>query len=415
MGRATRAAEKQAQKDLDRRLSREAELVPCPRCNWINDELIAGYRVARYPFLRTLYRFTLLIGAIISAIFGIGGAFFGPKDWFFFLILPVCFLLFAGVVVGLRLWLCSRIRPNRDFPLAPQLPPGSPPALVRHPENGTLIPARPPTVPVISEGDWCDFQIGRHRLPAVCCGCLNPVPLGRGFNAVSLMVPWCADCELASNRTYWRIFFGAALSGWLLAAAILLPLNLQNEEFWIACLGAIGVCLLVAAVVASKRTAPVKVTSGDRSRSVVPPAISQRRVHATRRAAPRASGRGRDPVTAQFGPSAAARTANSDERSGPGRRRFCVEELARLETLAWAVEGRGRFFRSLTRLGRAAEVPQDSLELVVVGKRDDDLALLLAAELDLDGHCEELPQRFFERTDVGARDAGGRLGRRLRR
>ncbi len=64
-------------------------------------------------------------------------------------------------------------------------------------------------------------------------------------------------------------FLCAALSGWLVAAAILLPLNLQNEEFWIACLGAAGVCLLVAAVVASKRTAPVKVTSGDRSRSVV--------------------------------------------------------------------------------------------------------------------------------------------------
>ena len=54
-----------------------------------------------------------------------------------------------------------------------------------------------------------------------------------------------------------------------MAAVILLPLNLQNEEFWIACLGAAGVCLLVAAVIASKRTAPVKVSSGDRSRSVV--------------------------------------------------------------------------------------------------------------------------------------------------
>jgi|GEM_PF-1248210 hypothetical protein len=269
VGRATRAAEKQAQKDLERRLSREAELVPCPRCSWINDELIVGYRIARYSFLRTLNRFTLLIGAIVSAVFGFLGAILAPKDLVFFLILPLGIVLFAGAAFVLRLWLCSHIRPNRDFPLAPQLPPGSPPALVRDPENGTLIPASPPSVPVIEEGDWCDFQIGRHRLPAVCCGCLNPVPLGRGFNAVSLMVPWCADCELARTRTYWRIFFGAALSGWLVAAVILLPLNLQNEEFWIACLGAAGVCLLVAAVIASKRTAPVKVSNGDRSRSVV--------------------------------------------------------------------------------------------------------------------------------------------------
>jgi hypothetical protein len=31
VGRATRTAEKQAKKDLERRLTREAELVPCPR------------------------------------------------------------------------------------------------------------------------------------------------------------------------------------------------------------------------------------------------------------------------------------------------------------------------------------------------------------------------------------------------
>ncbi len=268
VGRATRAAEKQAQKDLERRLSREAELVPCPNCNWINDELIAGYRISRYQFLRTLYRFTLAAGAIVTAIFGIMGAIVAPKELVFFLILPAGIMLFAGSAFLLRVWLCRRIQPNRDFPSPPAVPPGSPPALVRA-ENGTLVAAQPPAVPVIAEGDWCDFQIGRHRLPGVCCGCLNPVTRGRGYNAVSLMVPWCTDCEQATNRTYWRIFFGAALSGWLLAAAILLPLNLQDEEFWIACLGAIGVCLLVAAVVASKRTAPVKVASGDRSRNVV--------------------------------------------------------------------------------------------------------------------------------------------------
>jgi hypothetical protein len=269
VGRATRQAEKQAKKDLERRLTREAELVPCPRCNWINEELIAGYRVTRYPFLRMLSRWTLLIGAIISAIFGIGGAVFAPKDWVFFLILPAGFLLFAVPVFLLRVWLCSRIQPNRDFPQPPQLPPGSPPALVKDPDTGLLRPALEKPVPVLAEGDWCDFQLGRHRLPTVCCDCLGPAPAGRGYNAITLIVPWCADCEAASNRAYWRIFFGVALTGWMLAAAVVLALNLQNEAFWIASVVAIVFSLLVAAFVAARRTAPVKIANGDRSRNVI--------------------------------------------------------------------------------------------------------------------------------------------------
>src|SRR5438105_396547 len=46
--RASRKAHEQSERDLQRRLALEAELVPCPQCNWINGELVKGYRLGRY-------------------------------------------------------------------------------------------------------------------------------------------------------------------------------------------------------------------------------------------------------------------------------------------------------------------------------------------------------------------------------
>jgi hypothetical protein len=45
---AAELAEEKSQRDLQDRLSHEAELVPCPRCNWINEALIDGYRRGRF-------------------------------------------------------------------------------------------------------------------------------------------------------------------------------------------------------------------------------------------------------------------------------------------------------------------------------------------------------------------------------
>src|ERR1700733_2571092 len=45
---ADKRATEQAERDLEKRLADEAELVPCPKCHWINDNLIQGYRRGRY-------------------------------------------------------------------------------------------------------------------------------------------------------------------------------------------------------------------------------------------------------------------------------------------------------------------------------------------------------------------------------
>src|SRR5690242_15731697 len=55
-----------AQRNLDKRLAREAELVPCPKCRWVNQDLIRRYRRSLYragPWLSLLL--WLVSGAII--------------------------------------------------------------------------------------------------------------------------------------------------------------------------------------------------------------------------------------------------------------------------------------------------------------------------------------------------------------
>jgi hypothetical protein len=73
---ATHSAQEQSQRELSGRLELEAELVPCPRCNWINDELVLGYRRGQY---RRVGMFALgvaslgTIGSLICAWFVFSG------------------------------------------------------------------------------------------------------------------------------------------------------------------------------------------------------------------------------------------------------------------------------------------------------------------------------------------------------
>src|SRR5262249_46676161 len=61
VGRATAKANAKAQKDLQRRMASEAELVPCPQCNWINEDLVAGFRRGSY---RKLGESAAALGAV---------------------------------------------------------------------------------------------------------------------------------------------------------------------------------------------------------------------------------------------------------------------------------------------------------------------------------------------------------------
>jgi hypothetical protein len=140
-----------AARDLERKLEAETELVPCPACRWVNEDLVRRYR-------RTLYRRAplLIVACLVVGLFGgpvIIGATSGVVSpnavW---LTVLTAGLLLVGLtsplwVLASRAWLRSRVDPNRYHPQPPSLPPGTPPALVerRDPRTGRteLVPAGP--------------------------------------------------------------------------------------------------------------------------------------------------------------------------------------------------------------------------------------------------------------------------------
>ncbi len=239
---ASRAAQDSSLTDLQQRLATEAELVPCPNCHWINDELVAGFRRGRYRGLLTSGEIVAIVGTVIS-LFCVGIISVGPAADRgaipYFLVggigASISFLL---VTLVLQRWLRHRIQPNRDFPLPPRVPPGTPRPLLLDEATGELksAPAKTAEEPIADAP--IEIQIGRHTLPAVCCRCLQDpdskhsqqVPV---LPAVSLEIPLCKACAKAISRRKLLI--------WAVGTAICFPVmclglwlaRLQQEEFWI--------------------------------------------------------------------------------------------------------------------------------------------------------------------------------------
>jgi len=272
--RATRKANEKAQKDLDRRLGSEAELVPCPKCNWISDELVAGFRRGRYRDLGDAAGLIAAAGVVTGVILGVAIGVAAPAALPYVLIIPVGFLFVGGGLLLLRGWLRGRIRPNQDHPLPPKLPPGSPPALLKDPTSGALLAAKQEQPALDASQDWCDFQIGRHSWPLLCCGCLQPTTLDRGHRmnvtkTLRLTIPRCADCAHSAQQRYRRLLWNAVTVGVLATAAVVLPFNLDWLEFGLVSVGLLIVSLVISVVVARRMAAPAKIAGGDRSRGVV--------------------------------------------------------------------------------------------------------------------------------------------------
>src|SRR5688500_5784881 len=191
-GAASDRAAGAAERDLAKRLAREAELVPCPKCYWVNQDLVERYRQRRYR--RAPLLIVILVGAGIVAgpivafsLTALVGYNSGLPSVVSLAILALTLSTPAWVLLARR-HLRRRIDPNATHPRRPAVPPGTPPALVeqRDPRTGQ---AR--LVPVASHGgddpagaggspggagrvEWAVFRPGQVRFPPVCCMCLAP-------------------------------------------------------------------------------------------------------------------------------------------------------------------------------------------------------------------------------------------------
>lgn len=233
-------AERQEQSEAKNRLINEAELVPCPKCHWINDDLVSRYRGARFRGLGAL--------AICLACGGIAGTLI----WALLLYIdhpaergavPYVIVWRASVSVVsavaalvLRIWLRHRIQPNRFFPQAPVLPAGTPPPLILN-EREELVLALPATDPndLPVDPTSMEFQIGRHAFPDLCCICMDHADPKSAFSiepilGISLPIPICTGC--ARTALFTRLLRGAAAAICIFAfiAVVLLMVGANDPK-----------------------------------------------------------------------------------------------------------------------------------------------------------------------------------------
>ncbi len=178
---ATKVANEQSQSSLKKRLGNEAEPVPCPKCNWINADLVEGYRLSRFESLSSmalgigLWGTTAMLALAFCSYIKPG---FGQSWALFFLIAgpPITLPLGASLII-LRDALRRRIHPNRDFDLHGTLPRGTPLAWIQDRTTGELRLVARKSRGEDRQGIWVEFWIGRDSFPDLCCCCLGtPTP-----------------------------------------------------------------------------------------------------------------------------------------------------------------------------------------------------------------------------------------------
>ncbi len=256
----------------------ESELVPCPECNWIGAELVKGYRLGRYRGVGTVAMALGFAGSILSLVVAWFIHIGSPLDrWALPYVLiggPGTFAAAAITLILLRDWLRSRIQPNSGFPREPRVPPGTPPALVLDKVTQTLRPAKSAASPT---DDFLDFQSGRHKLPPCCCECLQCGTSDDGYpvqvtRLLQLKIPQCADCAKKTKRKRRRVLLVLIVPGLLIggtAALAMAQASVNASAIIISWLLMFNGAVALAYMVATARTAPVKVISRDRSRGVI--------------------------------------------------------------------------------------------------------------------------------------------------
>jgi hypothetical protein len=274
---AKTASAEHADQDLRNRLVREAELVPCPKCRWISEDLVRGYRLGR---MRHFGNWAIAI-AIVGTSVSLMAAWFmstGPaidREMSHYVLCggPAVSISLAALLILLRQWLRSRIQPNRDYPLEPKLPVGTPPALFYDERSDTLHAARDGRQS-LENSPWISFQVGRQQLPQNCCDCSKPASSGVIHSypvaeAVFLQILRCPECARRAKWCSRSAYLISFVIMNVLASLVLLVLRLEPDAFWLILGGCFLVSLALAAWVASSFTKPVSVRVADRSRLIL--------------------------------------------------------------------------------------------------------------------------------------------------
>ncbi|HYE18487.1 MAG TPA: hypothetical protein VEA69_08585 [Tepidisphaeraceae bacterium] len=230
---AAKRAERAAERAVAKRLACESEMVPCPKCNWVSASMVERYRRRRYGtgWVMMIVLLTALgllgVPVIVTVEEGPRGPRPGDVRPYVMAAAYTSPLILSAVwVLAIRSMLRQRIDPNRTFPSAPLLPPGTPPAMVRRTDPRTgeeRLEAVPQQVRAEEEelrpgqvgGEWVTYRAGQVAFPAACCVCTGAptttysVPF-KVSEADEVNVPLCRGCARGLKLKWWVIALAAA-------------------------------------------------------------------------------------------------------------------------------------------------------------------------------------------------------------
>jgi hypothetical protein len=280
--KAKRRAELKAQKNLQRRLETQHEMVPCPRCNWVNEEMVENFRRQKWTkggaasmiVMLTLYGGLVVIGIAIVMAFQrtqhMG---------------QICLCLIVGafvlscIITILRgQSIRSQINPNLTYPKRPVLPPGTPPALIEsgEEEDGSVIFEPVPSgVQNVGDPEWVVFRAGHIVFPATCCECMEPAktayksPFRINENDRDVAVPLCESCARKLRRRWWAAAVGT-MSFFEIVSVVTGKLNPRDPSLpMLMAIPGFLLGVIAIAIIPNMICRPYRIRSVDAARGIV--------------------------------------------------------------------------------------------------------------------------------------------------
>ncbi len=271
------SAEQQAEKEAWGWVTNDAELVPCPQCKWINEDLVICHRKGRTERWRILASLVVYAGLGLTLFIALVGYFSArrPLELIAYIIGPGILGTFsiAATFKAIRKWLEHSIQPNRNHPEEPHLPIGTPPALVMN-DQRQLVPARPGALDTQREGEHKSmaFQVGRHAVIGhTCCVCMGEANHMSSFTiqpiaGFDFQMGLCWGCGCRNTVASCAKSFGAALVVFAVTTSLAILAGIREE-------GIVFVNLLLSVAVGwivwSLVRYPIRVTVVDVTRGVL--------------------------------------------------------------------------------------------------------------------------------------------------